>query len=47
MLEFLFGLGVESILLHSGSSNSRNENQVEAFRFKQLSSLYYEAVKNM
>lgn len=45
MLGFLFGLGIGSMLSHSGSSNSRNENQVEAFRFEQLSSLYYEAVK--
>lgn len=45
MLGFLFGLGIGSMLSHSDSSNSRNENQVEAFRFEQLSSLYYETVK--
>ena len=33
------------MLLHSDSSNSGNKSQVEAFRFKQLSSSYYETVK--
>lgn len=45
MLGFLFGLEIGSMLLHSDSSNSGNKKQVEAFRFVQLSSLYYEAVK--
>lgn len=45
MLGFLFGLGIGSMLLHSDSSISGNKKQVEAFRFVQLSSLYYEAVK--
>lgn len=45
MLGFLFGLGIGSMLLHSGSSNSGNKNQVEAFRFEQLSTKYYESVK--
>ena len=33
------------MLLHSYSSNSGNKSQVEAYRFKQLSSSYYETVK--
>ena len=44
MLGFLLGLGVGSILSQSNSSNN-SKNQVEAFRFEQLNSSYYDAVK--
>ena len=41
MLGFLLGLGVGSILSQSNSSNN-SKNQVEAFRFEQLNSSYYD-----
>lgn len=42
MLGFLVGLGIGSML----SCGDSSETQVNAFRFEQLSSSYYDAIKN-
>ena len=42
MLGFLVGLGIGSML----SCGDSSETQVDAFRFEQLSSSYYDAIKN-